>query len=148
MKFRAAAVLAMLAMGCGSEEEPQREFTVLFEEVYGECAQNCYGSLRVTSDGEATASRADTPNSVARTRAFTLTEAELAAVTADVESALGSPWNDSYGCPDCNDQGAYTLELDADGDVRETTVDPRVPPAHLAPLTTRLNALLDANEPD
>jgi hypothetical protein len=52
-------------MGCGSEEP---EFTVVFEETYGECERDCHGSLRVSADGKATASLADSANSAARTR--------------------------------------------------------------------------------
>lgn len=144
MKFRAAVVLGMLAMGCGSEEP---EFTVVFEETYGECERDCHGSLRVSADGKATASLADSANSAARTRSFTLTAGELEALKADVETARGAPWDDVYGCPDCADQGQYTLELESDGASRKTAVDPMRQPEHLAPLLNRLDALLDANEP-
>lgn len=153
--------LALIGLvACGSEttvaEAPRTSatalqaqpaaFSVQFEKKYGFCRGDCYLSLSVDSEGAAMAEVVSTDGK-RRSRQFTLTAAELAFVRAGVEAAMAEPWDARYGCPDCVDQGAWTLQIAQDGEVRRAEVDPKAQPPHLAPLLERLDALEQANRP-
>lgn len=59
--------------------------------------------------------------------------------------ALGNPWESRYGCPDCADQGAYHLEVTAQGTVRETDIDPMKYPTFFDPLIEAFQAVIAAH---
>ena len=121
-------------------------FRVELEKRYGFCLGDCTFKLSVGEDGAAVAEVVN-KDGQSRTRPFTLTAAELESVRTGVSTALTKPWEPRYGCPDCADQGAWTLNLTSGSNKRSSVVDPQDKPTHLAPLLDTLDALENANRP-
>ncbi|MCE9667876.1 hypothetical protein LY474_08645 [Myxococcus stipitatus] len=153
-------VVAMFGVACGGSEGPPVDrvdeaekdiecssFTLRFEEFYGFCYEDCLGKLVVSSDGSATAARADYLGQPETTRDFTLTAEELVAVRSALQTGISQPWDAQYGCPDCYDQGRYSLVYESCGQPQTTLVDPEKQPETLQPLFAKLRDLLRANEP-
>ena len=155
------AILAgVLAVGCGGSEEArepsggdetqlEEPCTLLFTESYNYCEDNCVWRTKVGADGRGGVSVADSRSAPETKRSFTLTQEELGTLKAVLDESLAQPWEPLYGCPDCYDQGSYTLGYTACGDTasRETQVDPKFPPEHLKPLIARMRQLSQAHAP-
>ncbi|AKQ69436.1 hypothetical protein A176_006348 [Myxococcus hansupus] len=141
-----AALVAVLLMACGGGEELDEDvFVVRFEASYGECQGSCYFRLEISSDGASHVAYAERKGMRESRKAFLLSQFELNGLLKDVTRARADAWEPVYGCPDCVDQGSYGLTLAGTEELRQSSVDPKVIPAHLAPLIQRMYRTLRVN---
>ena len=115
--------------------------SVRFTVSYGECAGFCQHTLTVRPN-DATLGSATSGGVPTVDEAIDLDPAVREQILAAAAQALMSPWESSYGCPDCADQGAYHIGVSANGILRETVLDPE-PLQH----PTFFDPLLDAIKP-
>ena len=141
-----AVLLAVLLMACGEGGGPDEDaFVARFESTFRQCYGVCYYRLDVASDGSAQLAYAERKGKRESKRSFLLRQSDLDGLLGDVALARTETWEPVYGCPDCVDQGEYSLKLADKDEVREAMVDPIFVPAHLAPLIHRLDGVLVKN---
>jgi hypothetical protein len=117
-----------------------------FTTSYGECAGFCQHTLLVRPDGGASLRSATNGGDVpAVDEAIELDPAVSAQILAAAAQALSNPWDARYGCPDCADQGAYHIEVSANGTLRETDLDPEQHPTFFDPLLDAVKPVLAAH---
>lgn len=116
-------LLAVLpAVGCADWEEVQ------FTADYGFCARYCETTVTVDTLARGAIEFVDPQGRLSTVREeFSLPERapELAAA---VERSRSVRWEERYGCPDCVDQGAYTVRLTSRGRAQATVLDPASAP--------------------
>ncbi|NOJ77921.1 MULTISPECIES: hypothetical protein [Myxococcus] len=138
-----AVLLAVLLMACGDGGGPDEDaFVARFEASFGQCYGICYYRLDVASDGSAEVAYAERKGARESKQTFLLRQSELDGLLEDAALARTETWAPVYGCPDCVDQGRYSLKLADKGEVREAMVDPMFMPAHLSPMILRLTGVL------
>ncbi|MCP3136177.1 hypothetical protein [Pyxidicoccus xibeiensis] len=164
MRYWAIAA-AVLAAGCGSdrpEREPVKDtlalqeprvceqFVLTYEESYGECEDDCYTRVEVSSAGLGYVAWADrkTLDGPESKFPFALSAEEQGALEALLADAFTQRWEHVYGCPDCVDQGRYSLFYECNGWASlVTAVDPRQQPEFLRPLIARMRELRAEHRP-
>lgn len=125
-------VLSLAATaGCGDERSrsPEGVDRVSMELMHGECGGYC---RRITELGADLVGRyrqlpnVDDPGFPPKERSFVITRDEWAGVSAPASAARQQSWESRYGCPDCADQGAWTLTIGSTaGETLTTTLDTR-----------------------
>jgi hypothetical protein len=117
--------------------------SVRFTTSYGECAGFCQHSLLVSPDGASLHSATNGGKAApAVDEAIELDPAVTTQILAAAAQALSYPWDARYGCPDCADQGAFHIEVTANGTLRETVLDPDQHPIFFDPLLDAVKPVL------
>jgi hypothetical protein len=120
--------------------------SVRFTTSYGECGGFCQHSLLVRPDGATLHSATNGSNEApAVDEAIELDPAVTAQILAAAAQALSYPWDARYGCPDCMDQGAFHIEVRANGTLRETVIDPEEHPTFFDPLLDAVKPVMAAH---
>jgi len=104
-----------IGLGCGTWNDVQLTAS------YGECTGYCTTAVELdtTATGHITYSSWGTDPLPTVTKPVSHPD-RADALDAAVRKARAIPWADHYGCPDCADQGAYQVVIDA----RATVLDP------------------------
>jgi hypothetical protein len=118
--------------------------SVRFTTSYGECAGFCEHSLLVWPDGASLHSATNTGKD-APDETIALDPAVTAQILAAAAQSLSYPWDARYGCPDCMDQGAFHIEVRANGTLRETVLDPMEHPTFFDPLLAAVKPVMVAH---
>lgn len=118
--------------------------SVSFTASYGECMGFCRQSLVISRDG-ALARFATNGIEPAIEEAISVDPSVRAQILAAGNQTLASAWDERYGCPDCADQGAYEIEIAANGVTRKTVLDPLQHPAFFDPLLSTLEPVRSAH---
>jgi hypothetical protein len=123
--------------------EPSAIDEVSFAEEYGECGDACYRELGVALDGTAhIIVRARRDEEILLDRTVQLPDDEARRVLELAGRAVDEPWAARYGCPDCADQGAFSLTVRNGATTQHTVLDPQGIPATFDNLVTTLRAVL------
>ena len=116
---------------------------VTLAEEYGFCASACYRELGITADGTAhIVVREARDKQILNERSVQLSDDETGRVLGLATGAVSVPWAPRYGCPDCADQGAYSLLVRSGAAAQQTVLDPRQLSPTFDDLVTTLHAIL------
>jgi len=111
---------------------------------HGECGGYCRHITEIGADLRGryrSLPLRDDPMYPPRERSFAIAAHEWAHVSELASIAGQRPWEPTYGCPDCADQGAWTLTVAATrGATRSTTLDTR-PDQNPEPLQLVIDAV-------
>ena len=156
--FPRNAGLALMAIGlaaCGAARDleptgqptgsqPVDVDTVSLEWGAGECAGYCQGTTDVGANLAGTYVERPWHDDAAyppKTRSFLISAADWQRIRSLALTATAEPWKESYGCPDCADQGGWRLTVGMSSGASRTTALDNARALNPAPLEDLLEAV-------
>jgi len=151
MRATTTILTTLLAMACadGGPGEPDAPGDATAPALvgagwsFGECVGRCRGELGIDGDSVRYSVGGFAGEASFENRG-TLAPAGLVAVAERARALAASDLVETYGCPDCTDQGARTLVLAHDGLERRVTYEYGRPPRELLPAHDLVKGLMHA----
>jgi len=134
----------IIALGFNSCKKDKTEAVeeIGYGTSFGMCVGYCLNNVAIINEGKITFSKSSNGiNPSTKTCSKAISESEIIALKATVNTAKFNKLSEVIGCPDCADGGAEWVSLKLDGKVKKVTFEYGKVPDELKELVARLREI-------